>query len=149
MSVHESQSGDLSHNRHRPSSIDLSLELEHQLNDDSLPPPPQSATGSRPQSLDPHILASIIMQLRHSLSEVTKERDQLRHRLSEAQSQESHLKATVQQLSSECSRSQDELESSRQKIRDDQNAITMLRAKVEESRCVFIFPCLAFCLSCS
>ena len=134
MSIHDTQNGDLllSHSHERPSSIDLTLELECQLENDSLSPTQQSS--GRPQSFDPHVLASIVMQLRHSLSEVSRERDQLLHQLSESQTQESHLKDTVQQLSAECTRVHDELEVSKKKIRDDENAITMLRAKVEESR---------------
>jgi len=131
MSVHELQHDDPLLSHKRPYSIDLTLELEHQLENESLPPTP---AHRRQQSLDPNVLASIVMQLRHSLAEVSDERDKLLHQLSEAQSQESYLKDTVQNISEKCTRLQDELEAAKEKIKDDEDAIAMLRTKVEESR---------------
>jgi len=56
-SIHEEQ-----YNPNRPHSIDLTLELERQLDNESLPP--NSPRNARPQSLDTHVLASIVTQLR-------------------------------------------------------------------------------------
>jgi septal ring factor EnvC (AmiA/AmiB activator) len=122
----------------RPYSIDLTLELERQLENESLPPTPahnvRSASGH--QLPDPNVMASIIVQLRQSLADVTEERDALRHRLTEIQSQDSFVKDTLRDMAEKCTRAQSELEAARQKIKDDEEAISMLRAKVEESRCV-------------
>jgi hypothetical protein len=137
MSLHTADSA-LTSGRERPSSIDLTLELERQLENDAVAP--DSTSADRPASLDTHVLASIIMQLRHSLSDVSRERDELSRRLSAAQAQESHLNATVQELGSE-------LEVARRKIADDESAISMLRAKVEESRFVSSLEFICYCLS--
>jgi hypothetical protein len=122
----------------RPSSIDLALELEHQLGSESTPATPANPYGgnARPQSLDPHILASIIIQLRHSLSEMTKERDELQHMLSVATSQAADVKDTLQYMEEKCMKLEDELEDAKKRMADDETAITMLRSKVEESRFV-------------
>jgi hypothetical protein len=120
----------------RPYSIDLTLELEHQLENDAFPPALTHPSNLSRQSLDPNILASLIIQLRHSLAEVTGERDELLHRLSEARNQETSLTDTLRDVSEKCTRLQDELEAAKQKAKDDEDAITMLRAKVEESRLV-------------
>jgi chromosome segregation ATPase len=112
----------------RPYSIDLALELEHQLGSDSVP------TRSHRESLDPHILASIVMQLRHDLAELTKERDTLQHMLSSSTSQTADLKDTIQLMAEKCEKMAHELEQARAQNNDDANAIAMLRSKVEESR---------------
>jgi hypothetical protein len=115
----------------RPYSIDLALELEHQLGSDSVPTRPDR---SHRESLDPHILASIVMQLRHDLAELTKERDTLQHMLSSSTSQTADLKDTIQLMAEKCEKMAHELEQARAQNNDDANAIAMLRSKVEESR---------------
>jgi hypothetical protein len=122
----------------RPSSIDLALELEHQLGSESNPATPANPYGGnvRPQSLDPHILASIVMQLRQSLSEMTKERDELQHMLSVATSQAADVKDTLQYMEEKCMKLEEELEDAKKRMADDETAISMLRSKVEESRSV-------------
>ena len=134
MSLHNAAKGVIAVRDDRPSSIDLSLELERQLETHASSPDP-----TRPTSLDPHILASTVIQLRQSLSAVSRERDDLSRRLSEAQAQQSYLKATMRQLESECTLAQDQLAVARRKMADDESAIAMLRAKVEESRFVQSF----------
>jgi chromosome segregation ATPase len=137
MAFHERSRNDSTPSHKRLYSIDLSLELERQLENESSPP--SSALHQQSfnrQSLDPNVLASIVVQLRQSLAEVSEERDELRHRLSELQLQESRLKDALQDQTEKSTRAQDELETAKQKIRDDEDAITMLRTKVEESRCV-------------
>lgn len=120
-------------------SIDLSLELEHQLDMESQPSTPlREATGEPPRSsLDPHVLAHIVSQLRHSLTDVSKERDSLRNLLSVAESQEVGLKEAVSETAEKARGLEVELEEAHRKAKDDEDAIAMLRTKVEESRYVF------------
>ncbi|KAK2465634.1 hypothetical protein APHAL10511_002178 [Amanita phalloides] len=108
-------------------SIDLSLELEHQLEHMESPP-------SNRESLDPHVLAHIIMQLRHSLAEMTKERDEVVKALSSAFSKEAELNEAVQLLTDKATGREEELAEARKKLKEDEEAIIMLRSKVEESR---------------
>lgn len=141
-------------------SIDLSLELERQLDMEAYPPTPppdgtessdsrqdsSAATGiPKHQSLDPHVLAHIIQQLRQSLSEVTKDRDELQQAVASTSSREAEMKDALQLMTDKAQAMETELEDARQKIRDDEDAISMLRNKVEESRWVtgyfvVIFP---------
>ena len=123
------------HDAQRPYSIDLSLELEHQLaqeENDTLPP--MSPTRARPPSLDSTVLASIIAQLRESLAQITKERDDLLSMVAKHASTESDLKDTLAHLTDKLTTTQEEMQAAREKARDDHENITMLRAKVEESR---------------
>lgn len=117
----------------RPFSIDLSLQLERQLamEDDGLPqsPPPDPTLPSR-ESLDPHVLAHIIMQLRQNLAEMTKERDDLLKLTSSTQ----ELQAALQQMTEKATSLEEQLEEAQMKIKDDEEAINLLRSKVEESR---------------
>lgn len=122
----------------RPHSIDLTLELEQQLDDESTPSSPAfPQTRSRPQSLDPHVLASIITQLRLSLAETSKERDELSAMLSETQSNEVSMKDALHNLAEKCVRLEVELTASQEKNKEDADAISMLRGKLEDSRCVW------------
>lgn len=119
----------------RPYSIDLSLELERQLDNESLPPTPApTALTARPASLDQTVLASIIHQLQNSLTEVTKERDDLWEKLAKANGDKGGMEETLQQFSYKCEKMEEELEEAKAKMRDDEHAISMLRTKVEESR---------------
>ena len=123
----------------RPHSIDLTLELERQLDNESLPPSspaPPRRPQSRPQSLDPHVLASIVTQLRLNLEEVTKERDGLAHLYAEAQASQSEMKTMLDTVSEKCVRLENDLVVSIEKQKEDADAVTMLRSKLEDSRCV-------------
>ena len=117
----------------RPASIDLSLELERQLEAESLP---NSPNPPRPQSLDTHVLASIVTQLRLSLAEATKERDTLAEKLSEAQTREEGLRETLDHVTEKCIRMENDLELAANQRKEDEETIAMLRSKVEESRFV-------------
>lgn len=139
-------------------SIDLSLELERQLDLESLPstpahvshpravqPPLSSLPTARPGSpvtavpgdvLDAQILAHIVTQLRESLAAMTKERDDLLNLVSTAHSTEAQLKDALQLITDKATDMEEELMEARVKIRDDEDAIKMLRAKVDESRSV-------------
>ncbi|KAK0188918.1 hypothetical protein F5146DRAFT_1112718 [Armillaria mellea] len=123
----------------RPFSIDLSLELERQLDMESPPATPAynaQTHDTRPkrESLDPQVLAHIVMQLRHSLAEMTKERDDLLQFVSGAHSKEAELKDALQAVTDKATELEEELMTARRKMKDDEDAIAMLRTKVEESR---------------
>ena len=134
-------------------SIDLSLELERQLDMETFPPtpthpnPPGAADVSNRESLDPHVLAHIIKQLQQSLAEVTKDRDELRQLIASAHSNEAELQDALQHMIDKATTMEMELTDSRKKIKDDEEAITLLRSKVEESRCVGIPSSIAFYIS--
>lgn len=123
----------LQHEPNRPTSIDLTLALERELDNESLP---NSPNPPRPQSLDTHVLASIVTQLRLSLAEVTKERDTLSEQLAEAQTREGGLKEALEHVTDKCLRCENELEGAAAKRQEDEETISMLRTKVEESRYV-------------
>ncbi|KAI6112850.1 hypothetical protein F5141DRAFT_1109816 [Pisolithus sp. B1] len=102
----------------RPYSFDLTL--EQQLDNESLPPlSPAVATG-RPQSVDTNVLASIITQLRTSLTEF--------------RAREADVKDAIANMSEKCSNLQDHLDKANDRIKEDENTISILRGKVEESR---------------
>jgi chromosome segregation ATPase len=124
----------------RPHSIDLSLELEHQLDFESLPNSPAHDQKSfKRQSLDPQVLASIITQLRISLVEVTKERDGLLHAFEEATQKQALLHENLQIVTDRSVRLEEQLSVAQDKHKDDEEAISMLRTKVEESRLVQLY----------
>ena len=120
--------------RNRPHSIDLSLELERQLEAESLPNSPEYNQTNFRQSLDPHVLASLVSQLRLSVAELTKERDELSIALSKARTNEDGLKETVNHVTDKCLRLETELNAAQDQHKDDEDAITMLRSKLEDSR---------------
>ena len=128
-------------------SIDLSLELERQLDMETFPPtpthpnPPGAADISNRESLDPHILAHIIKQLQQSLADVTKDRDELRQLIASAHSNQAELQDALQHMIDKATTMEMELTDARQKIKDDEEAIALLRSKVEESRCVGFIHC--------
>ena len=115
-------------------SIDLSLELEQQLEHMESPSHPDPDSTSKRESLDPHVLAHIIMQLRHSLAEMTKERDELVKALSSALSKEAQLNDALQLMTDKATGMEEELAEAKKKVKEDEEAISMLRSKVEESR---------------
>jgi hypothetical protein len=153
----------LSANSKRPFSIDLSLELERQLDLESLPNTPANAnlmtasalspatavpfgtqthhSKSGSDALDPQILAHIVKQLRQSLVDLTKERDDLLNMLSTAHSKEAELNDALQLMTDKATAMEEELSESRKKMRDDEEAISLLRTKVEESRSVLLSAC--------
>lgn len=118
--------------RYRSPSFDLTL--EHQLEVDSLPSSPVARV--RPQSVDTHVLASVITQLRTSLADVTRERDELTKRLDEFEARETDMKDALADLSGKCAVLQDQLDKANDKTKEDESTISVLRSKVEESRYV-------------
>ncbi|KAG6335810.1 hypothetical protein ID866_3288 [Astraeus odoratus] len=133
MSVQDRPAEQESDTGRRPYSIDLTLELEQQLENESNPPSSPAATG-RPQSIDTNVLASIITQLRTSLTDVTRERDELARSLSEIRAREADMKDALAHLSEKCSNLQDQVDKASEREKEDENTISVLRGKVEESR---------------
>lgn len=125
----------------RPFSIDLSLELEHQLEMDSQPSTPahdatsHSAAQPARESLDPHVLAHIVMQLRQNMAEMTKERDDLLQLVARSTAKEAELNDALQHMTDKATDLEEAHADAKRRLRDDEEAITMLRSKVEESRC--------------
>lgn len=127
-------------------SIDLSMELERQLDmeSESYPPTPPYITDphieqnddhpTARESLDPQVLAHIIKQLRESLLEVTKDRDQLLQMVAFSTTHEAELQEALQLMTDKATTMEVELSDARKKIHDDEDSISMLRTKVEESR---------------
>jgi len=87
---------------------------------------------------DPEVLANIVMQLRHSLTDVTKERDELLRLLASANTQEANAKDALQVMTDKATEAEEELTALRKKAREQEEQIALLRAKVEESRYVLI-----------
>jgi hypothetical protein len=138
-------SGDSSAPPGKHFSIDLSLELERQLDMESEPPTPSRITESDTQnnsratareSLDPQILAHIIKQLRQSLLEVTKDRDELLEMVASSRTHETELQEALQLMTDKAMTMEVELSEAKKKKQDDEDSINMLRTKVEESRYV-------------
>jgi hypothetical protein len=135
--------------RHGRFSIDLSLELERQLNMES-PLPSSSyediahaaakvAANSNGEQQhygkpDPDVLAHIVTHMRKSLLDVTKERDELVGMLANANSQDADTKDALQLMTEKATSAGEELDIARKKMREDEEQIVLLRAKVEESR---------------
>jgi len=130
--------------QHGRFSIDLSLELERQLNMESPPITPVydgTAAASKdvhaPQhhgKPDPDVLAHIVTHMRKSLVEITKERDELARMLAKASTQDANTRDALQLMTEKASSAEEELDLARKKIREDEEQIVVLRAKVEESR---------------
>ncbi|KAI5122502.1 hypothetical protein M0805_001410 [Coniferiporia weirii] len=128
----------------RPSSIDMALNLERQLDAEHEEheheegafhgQDHQHGQGARPVSLDPLVLSSIVENLRAELARVAQERDALADALSSAPSREAELREALALLTERCTSLEQELERFRRKSQDDDDAINMLRTKVEESR---------------
>lgn len=118
-------------------SIDLSLELERQLDMETFPSTPTTTKKDEEpnqESLDPFVLAHIIKELRQSLEEVTKDRDELRQLIASSHANEAELRDTLQHMIDKATAAEVELTDARKKMKDDEEAISMLRSKVEESR---------------
>ena len=147
-------------------SIDFSIELERQLErmEASLPGSPPATVdanavedirvGADPsiteadatsneqsdkELLDPEILAHIITQLRQSLLDITKERDELVKMLAHANEEEANVKDALQLMTEKATQVEEELGEAKIKMKEDEEQIMLLRAKVEESRWVLGF----------
>jgi hypothetical protein len=76
---------------------------------------------------------------------MTKERDELVQLLATSQTSEATLSDALQNMTDKATEMKEELSEAQQKIKDDEEAINMLRSKVEESRYVSS-KCLSFSL---
>lgn len=126
--------------QHGRFSIDLSLELERQLNMES---PPASFSydaaavpneGQDYGKLDPDVLEHIVTHMRKSLVDVTKERDNLVRMLAKANTQDTNTKDALQLMTERATSAGEELDIAKKKMKEDEEQIVLLRAKVEESR---------------
>ncbi|KZT54949.1 hypothetical protein CALCODRAFT_499261 [Calocera cornea HHB12733] len=123
-------------------SIDQALELEHQLNEEHDNPDDRPISADiAPSALDPDVLAAIVIQQRHSLAELTHERDELAGALakahivqSELQSQLSEVEEALEVERQKVSAISEELGVAKERATSDAESIAMLRSKVEESR---------------
>lgn len=135
-------------------SIDYSLELEHQLAMESPPQTPahdqtshqattattgdssSTRTDGRTNELapDPDVLAHIITQLRHSLADITKERDELVTMLATANTEQANRTDALQAMTDKATAAEEELTLLKRKSKEDEDQIVLLRTKVEESR---------------
>ncbi|KAH8116353.1 hypothetical protein DFH11DRAFT_1853034 [Phellopilus nigrolimitatus] len=124
----------------RPSSIDMALNLERQLDAEHDPDhgngdaDAEGEASTRPVSLDPLVLSSIVANLRAELARVSRERNDLVDALAASPSREAELREALALLTERCAALEAELERLRRKSQDDDDAINMLRTKVEESR---------------
>lgn len=121
------------------SSIDLSLELERQLELEGSPPATPSASASshsrhNTDTLDPQILVHIISGLRKTVEDMTKERDDLLKLLESATTKEASLQDTLALMTEKATDYEEELSAAKKKMKEDEEAIALLRNKVEESR---------------
>lgn len=136
MSDHESQVESAEPERaNRPYSIDAALELEASLDDDE---PLSAQSNNRPLSMDTTVLQSLIKSLRESLSRAESQRDEARFQAKEAQeillTERAGFAETMQSLTDRCTRLEDEAITSKLKSDADEQSISVLRSKVEESR---------------
>lgn len=120
------------------SSIDLSLELEHQLQleDDASHP-----SSSRPHSLDPHILSTLIKNLHEEVSKLTKERDELAGALTDSREREGDLREEVHRMMESHATMDEQMDELKHKNQEAEESIALLRSKVEDSRYMAtVFP---------
>ena len=129
-------------------SIDLSLELERQLNmesplassnhEDIIVHASKVAADSNEEQHygkpDPDVLAHIVTHMRKSLMDMTKERDDLVKMLATTNAQDANTKDALQLMTEKATSAGEELDIARKKMREDEEQIVLLRAKVEESR---------------
>ena len=137
----------------RAHSIDMSIELEHQLQleeeftttttttntttattNTTAMVEPRTVEMDQRVSLDPVVLSGIVANLRESMEELTKERDVLADTLGQAHAREADLKEALALVTERCEKVEAEVEGLRKKSQDDEEAISLLRSKVEESR---------------
>jgi len=71
-----------------------------------------------------------------SVADVTRERDELSQTIVELRSREAETADTLGHMTEKCSKMQEELDNAHTKIKDDEDTISILRTKVEESRFV-------------
>lgn len=128
------------HDYPQRNSIDLTLELERQLDSESLPTSPADPRFAIHP--DPSVLESLVTQLRNALAKVEKERDELRGRLEETQARAINLEDAFNTASQKCVQLEEDLTTAVLKGQEDKDAVVMLRGKLEDSRFVHLHPFL-------
>ncbi|KDR67922.1 hypothetical protein GALMADRAFT_257408 [Galerina marginata CBS 339.88] len=123
--------------------------LTHSDNNTQHPTHPQPRLPPRRESLsqgkghgsgvselapDPEILAHIVTQLRQSLADMTRERDDLVKMLAQANQRDAETQDALQAMTDNATEAGEELTAARKKMKEDEEQIVLLRAKVEESR---------------
>ncbi|KIO29910.1 hypothetical protein M407DRAFT_161133 [Tulasnella calospora MUT 4182] len=141
-------------NRESVSSIQLALELEHELDDgEHHPPSPRSSSqqkGSNNMSAvdplstteyDSEVLTSIIIQLRADLAKITQERDESNQALAESGHKFAALEAKAADLEElfeaekkRADKAEAERDEALKNAQENEEQVNLLRAKVEESR---------------
>ena len=111
----------------------MSLELEHQL-ESELISPTSSVPKEKHLSLDPTVLQGLVQNLRQALLEVTREKEDQAEQITEHVLREADLKHSYDMLVEECESYKSEVESLKKLNQDNEEAISMLRTKLEESR---------------
>ncbi|KAI0321024.1 hypothetical protein OF83DRAFT_1081211 [Amylostereum chailletii] len=109
------------------SSIDLTLELEHQLENESL-------QGSRPQSLDTHVLASLVTTLRLEVAELRKDKEELSSSLESSKEREEDMRKEFHRMMGNHATMEEEVQTLKRKNQEAEDCISVLRSKVEDSR---------------
>ncbi|KAF7370825.1 hypothetical protein MSAN_00716100 [Mycena sanguinolenta] len=106
-------------------SIDLSLELEHQLEMESPVSTPAPTQQHHPRSS---------MDMPFKLPDIDPHRDDLVVLVNTAHTKEAELQDALQHITDKAMALDEALSEARRQTRDDAEAISMLRTKVEESR---------------
>jgi uncharacterized protein YfcZ (UPF0381/DUF406 family) len=75
---------------------------------------------------------------------MTKERDELVKMLSHANAEEANVKDALQLMTEKATQAEEELGEAKKRMKEDEEQILLLRAKVEESRCVCFLSLLCF-----
>lgn len=102
---------------------------------------PAETAADRRVSLDPHVLARIVENLRQDLTRVSQERDALQAAYEGAPLREKELKEALEKLTERNASLETEVDQLKRKSQEDEEQVSMLRTKVEESRYVFSFVC--------
>jgi len=99
-------------------------------------PSSESITATGDTQVDPQVLAHLVGELKKSLEDMTKERDDLVQLLTTANEERASDKDALSLLEEKFVKSEEELAAAKKQIKDDEEQIGLLRAKVEESRYV-------------
>lgn len=137
--------------RESVSSIQLALELEHELDDGEHhhPTSSQQKPGDKMSAVDPlstteydsEVLTSIIIQLRANLATITQERDESNQALAESGHKYAALEAKAADLEElleaekkRAEKAEAERDEALKNAQENEEQVNLLRAKVEESR---------------
>ena len=97
---------------------------------------PSSDSAAGDAAVDPQVLTHLVGELKKSLEAMTKERDDLVQLLTTANEERASDKDALSLMEEKALKAEEELVAARKQIKDDEEQIGLLRAKVEESRYV-------------